>query len=158
MKNILSNCLMGIILFGNLSAQQPIVTPPFTSISITNPVANGNMKTQQVVVSFGIVNSSAKTADLLISTNKYNLKAIDETGKKYYISLIQLGQKKEDILFAISTQLKAGDSSECKLYFARFDAKAKFIKMVQANTTLTLDHVYAGDSTLVMTNIKIAWK
>ena len=168
------------LIFGQISGfsqDSTAVTAPFPSLPLTNISATGNPSTGTVEIKMEFQNKSTKSADVYLSLGTFNDFGItDGKNAKYKvftneglietspinkgykrISSAALGSSKLQKVTYLKDTVGGGSSVPFKIIVDKIDKSTMLIKEVHIRCVFSPNHVWAGDQSYQIRNIKISW-
>gem|GEM_PF-6838193 len=153
------------------------VSSPFPSLQLTNISATGNLSTGAVEIKMQFQNKSAKLADIYLSLGTFNDFGItDAKGAKYKvftnegliesspinqgfkrISSVSLGNSKLQKVTYLKDTLSGSSDIPFKVILDRVDKSTMLIKEMHVRCIFSPNHVWAGDQSYQIRNVKINW-
>lgn len=153
------------------------VTSPFSTLPLTNAVATGNTSTGTVEIRMEFQNKSPKSADVYLSLGAFNDFGItDGKGNRYKIftnegliesspinqgykniGSVALGNSKLHRVTFLKDTIASSNSLPLKITIDKVDKSDVLIKEIHVRCIFSPNHVWAGDQTYQVKNIKILW-
>lgn len=174
--------LIGFTILGQFSslAQDSTtfkVSSPFQSLPIKDVVAKGNTGTGTVEIEITFQNNNPKLADIYLSLGAFNdFGVTDNKGAKYKvytnegliesspinkgfkkIQSVQLGDKKMQTVTYLKDTIPNSKQVPFRITIAKVDNSIQYIKEIHVRCILSVNHVWAGDQSYQIRNIKILW-
>ena len=155
----------------------PKVISPFNSLILTDVQAIGDVATGNVEIAMNFQNNYPKIADVYLSLGTYvDFGLTDNKDNKYKVFTnegliekspinagykkvngVQFGNKKLQIVTYLKDTLATGHSLPFKITVGKLDKSINNIKEVHIRCILSLNHVWAGDQSYQIHNIKVDW-
>lgn len=157
-------------------AQNPEITQPFESLTITDVKATGNAKTGTVEIRMDFHNGYEKPATVSLDFGGFDRFGItDGKGEKYKlytnssligtsdvnkgyqpVSYIRFGDKTQDWITTVQQEIPPGETKTLTVRLDKVNTDIKFLKEIHGSCILALiSHV--GDKPYRVENLPIKW-